>query len=263
MSCNLKGVLVVSSIFLVSSTWVPASAQTRKSLPRSFFGCLKRFVKDPGGTWNQLGRDNMAKQLRAWRSQGLKVVKVGPYSYMTYARRKRVDIPDNDFKGWLKSVGGEGALSAARWGEHVQLRKLENTSWKLKAAIPVRPGKQLDYDLPNAINIGYDSSKARRFEGRRLVYCHADLRFTGKPNARQRVGTNISIRDLDGDITKQKKSKYLALELDLPKDKVHANPLFNRVTLSATMLNPNTLIATTGHISGNQVTDQVSIYARE
>jgi hypothetical protein len=260
MSRSLKSVLMVSSIFLLSSNWTPASA--KKSLPPGVLCFLKHYVKDPGGTLRQLGRDQTAKELRAWRAQGLRVVKVVG-GYMTSARPQRVDIPNNDYQGWLRSVGGEEARMVARRAGHVRLKNLENTSWKLKAAIPVRPGRKLDYDLPNAISIGYDPARASRHEGRWVVNCHADLRFTGKQNARQRVSTNISIRDLDGDIKQQKKGEYFSLALDLPQDKVRANPLYHRVTLSATMLNPNTLIVTSGHISGNQVTDQVSIYARE
>jgi hypothetical protein len=66
-----------------------------------------------------------------------------------------------------------------------------------------------------------------------------------------------------GDIQRQKKTRYVALEITLPRDKVHSSVHPDRVILSAKLLNPETLIATTGHVSGNQWTDRIAVYARQ
>jgi len=257
--------LLLVAIVLVAAAWTPASARphgARGGRP-GVIGTLVRLVKNPTQTMRQLGRNRMARTIRDWRAQGLQVLKVGEGAYLTFRRQRPTKIPGNNPKGWLSAVGPGGALAAYHRGLDVKLRSVENATWKLRAAIAVRPDGKVDYDIPSSIRLGYDPSNAYLDRGHRGVYYHADLGFAGTPSARQRVTTNMSLRDLGGDIQRQKKTRYTGLELTLPRDRVHSGLQPDRVTLSAKLLNRNTLIATTGHISGNQRTDQIAVYERQ
>ena len=263
MSLRLHYLSLVSVFLLTSAPWTPAVAKT-KGCKRTFIKSFVQLVKNPARAIETYKRRDLAKKLRAWRAHGQKVIKLGEGCYQTYAKPKRVEVPGGDYKGWLKGLGGQGAFEAYLGGAFVRPRDVENASWKLKAVVPIDSRyRYIKYDVPSAMSIGYDPSRAQPVEGKKWVFYHADLRFSGKEGARERVSTNLHLKDLGGDIQRQKKVHYTDLGFDLPKSKIHSQDPYSRVTLQAKLLNPNVIIATMGHISGNQNTDQIAVYERQ